>query len=94
MCSRRPKATSALKRLTTSETGLKTVTRLFVAGKIGKERLIREGFDVVEGFEYPISEPTYYRAREISDYIHDLYETEQLDLTLLLSIHKWSQPSP
>ena len=60
--------------------GLKTVTRLFVAGKIGKERLIREGFDVVEGFEYPISEPTYYRAREISDYIHDLYETEQLDL--------------
>ena len=60
--------------------GLKTVTKLFVAGQIGKDRLIHEGFDVVEDFKYPISEPTYYRAREISDFIHDLYETEQLDL--------------
>lgn len=60
--------------------GLITTTKLFMAGKIGKERLKREGFDVVEDFEYPISEPTYYRAREISDYIHDLYENEQLDL--------------
>ncbi len=60
--------------------GLKTTTKLFVAGKIGKERLAREGFDVVADFQYPISEPTFYRAREISDYIQDLYETEQLDL--------------
>jgi F-type H+-transporting ATPase subunit gamma len=60
--------------------GMKTSTKLFVAGKIGKERLVREGFEVVEGFEYPISEPTYYRAREISDYIHDLYDAEELDL--------------
>lgn len=60
--------------------GLKTTTKLYVAGKIGKEQLVREGFDVVMDFQYPISEPTYYRAREISDFIHDLYDTEQLDL--------------
>ncbi len=58
----------------------KTTIKLFVAGKIGKERLIKQGFDVVEDFEYPISEPTYYRAREISDFIHDLYDSNQLDL--------------
>ncbi|MGI6334744.1 MAG: ATP synthase F1 subunit gamma [Saccharofermentanales bacterium] len=59
---------------------LKTSARLFVAGKIGKEQLIREGFDVVADFQYPISEPTYYRAREISDFIHDLYDNGELDL--------------
>jgi F-type H+-transporting ATPase subunit gamma len=60
--------------------GLKTTARLYVAGKIGKERLIRNGFDVVEDFQYPISEPTYRRARDIADFISDLYASEALDL--------------
>ena len=64
--------------------GLITTANLYVAGSIGKERLIREGFDVVEDFQYPISEPTYYRARDISDYIHDLYESETLDLVYFI----------
>ena len=64
--------------------GLVTTAKLFVAGSIGKERLAREGFDVVKDFQYPISEPTYYRAREISDYIHDLYESETLDLVYFI----------
>ena len=64
--------------------GLNTTAKLYVAGSIGKERLIREGFDVVEDFQYPINEPTYYRARDISDFIHDLYETETLDLVYFI----------
>ena len=60
--------------------GLQTTAKLYVAGSIGKDRLIRDGFDVDEDFEYPISEPTYYLARVISDYIFDLYVTHELDL--------------
>jgi len=60
--------------------GLKTTAQLYVAGSIGKERLIHDGFTVVDDFKYPISEPTYQRARDISDFISDLYESEVLDL--------------
>lgn len=64
--------------------GLMTTAKLYVLGSIGKERLIRDGFDVIEDFRYPISEPTYYRARDISDYIYDLYETGTLDLVYMI----------
>lgn len=66
------------------EKGLKTDVSLYVAGSIGKDRLIRDGFHVVEEFKYPISEPTYYRARDISDYIYDLYATHELDLVYFI----------
>jgi F-type H+-transporting ATPase subunit gamma len=64
--------------------GLNTTARLYVAGKIGKERLVRDGFEVVEDFNYPISEPTYYRARDISDYIYHLYSVGELDLVYFI----------
>ncbi len=66
------------------EKGLKTDVSLYVAGSIGKDRLIKDGFHVVEEFKYPISEPTYYRARDISAYIFDLYVTHQLDLVYFI----------
>ncbi len=58
--------------------GLSAEARLFVAGTIGKEQLRTHGFDVDEHFTYPIDSPTYYRAREISDIIHDLFERREL----------------
>jgi F-type H+-transporting ATPase subunit gamma len=61
-----------------------TTARLYVCGSIGKDRLINAGFDVDETFRYPISEPTYYRARDISDYIYDLYESGTLDLVYFI----------
>jgi F-type H+-transporting ATPase subunit gamma len=64
--------------------GLNTTAQLYVAGKIGKERLVRDGFDVVEDFRYPINEPTYYRARDISDYIYHLYVSGELDLVYFI----------
>ncbi len=63
---------------------LQTDVRLYVAGRIGKDQLIREGFHVVEDFQYAISEPTYYRARDISDYIYDLYVEHELDLVYFI----------
>jgi hypothetical protein len=56
-----------------------TSAKLYVCGSIGKDRLIREGFDVDETFRYTNSEPTYYRARDISGLLYDLYENETLD---------------
>ncbi len=64
--------------------GLNTTVQLYVAGRIGKERLMRDGFDVVEDFQYPINAPTYSRARDIADYIHDLYVNEELDLVYFI----------
>jgi len=39
----------------------------------------KAGFELVEDFQYPIDSPTFYRARDISDYIHDLYDDHSLD---------------
>jgi F-type H+-transporting ATPase subunit gamma len=37
------------------EKGLSTDTRLYVCGTIGKDRLIRSGFEVDRDFNYPIA---------------------------------------
>lgn len=63
---------------------LNTSVELYVAGRIGRERLVRAGFNVVSDFKYPINEPTYYRARDISEYIQDLYENGTLDLVYFI----------
>jgi F-type H+-transporting ATPase subunit gamma len=72
------------KQIDNVKKGLMTQVQLYVCGSIGKDRLIREGFDVVESFQYPISEPTFYRARDISDFIYDLYESGSLDLVYFI----------
>ncbi|MDD3931730.1 MAG: ATP synthase F1 subunit gamma [Eubacteriales bacterium] len=72
------------KQIDNIQKGLMTEVKLYVCGSIGKDRLIREGFDVEESFQYPISEPTYYRARDISDYVYDLYESGNLDLVYFI----------
>jgi F-type H+-transporting ATPase subunit gamma len=64
--------------------GMATTATLYVAGTIGKERLIRDGFEVVKDFRYPINQPTYQLARDISDFISDLYESETLDLVYFI----------
>ncbi len=73
-----------LKTVDNIQKGLNTSVKLYVAGKIGKERLERNGFAVVEDFEYPINAPTYFRARDISDYILDLYARGELDLVYFI----------
>lgn len=67
--------------------GLKTDVKLYVAGSIGRERLIKAGFDVDENFQYPISEPTYYRARDISDFIYGMYAKNEVDLVYFIYTH-------
>jgi len=59
--------------------GISAIPKLFIAGKTGKDQFKKAGFDIVEDFEYPIDSPTFYRARDISDYFHDLYDDHKLD---------------
>jgi F-type H+-transporting ATPase subunit gamma len=73
-----------MKTLDNLQKGLNTTAKLYVAGKIGKERLIRNGFEVDEDFHYPINSPTFYRARNIADYIYDLYASGELDLVYFI----------
>ncbi len=64
--------------------GLSAKALLYVAGSIGKEILVHQGFEVVQQFEYPIDNPTYFRARDISDYMHDLYDRKELDEVVVI----------
>lgn len=59
--------------------GIHVKPKLFIAGKTGRENLVKAGFDVVQNFSYPIDSPTFYRARDISEYIHDMYDDMKLD---------------
>ncbi len=59
--------------------GIQVRPRLFIAGRTGRDHLERAGFEVVKNFSYPIDTPTFYRARDISEYIHDLYDDYKLD---------------
>jgi F-type H+-transporting ATPase subunit gamma len=62
-----------------AKNGIHAQPKLFIAGKIGKDYFRKAGLDIVEDFKYPIDSPTFYRARDISDYIHDLYNDFEID---------------
>ncbi|MHB1483966.1 MAG: ATP synthase F1 subunit gamma [Saccharofermentanales bacterium] len=67
--------------------GVKAVPKLFIAGKTGKAQFKKLGFEIVEDFIYPIEAPTFYRAREISEYIHDLYDDYKIDSVYMVYTH-------
>lgn len=52
---------------------------LFVAGHIGRNYFLRKQYNVYEDFGYPVQNPTVYRAREIADFILDLFKRGELD---------------
>lgn len=64
--------------------GLKTESTLYVFGNVGREKLAHDGYPVDKEFSFPISEPTYYEARNVSDTIRKKYIDEELDLVYLI----------
>ena len=44
---------------------------IFCAGKQGRDRLIDEGYKVVEDFSYSIEEPTYYKSMDLAEWVVD-----------------------
>lgn len=70
-----------------AKSGINAVPKLFIAGKIGKDQFEKAGFEIEKEFEYPIDSPTFYRARDISDYFHDLYDEVKLDAVYAIYTH-------
>jgi len=64
--------------------GLRTDYTLYVFGNIGKDKLIRDGYNVDPDFSFPITEPTYYEAREAANIIRRKYITGEFDLVYLI----------
>ena len=64
--------------------GLKTESTLYVFGSVGRDKLARDGYPVDKEFSFPIAEPTYYEARNVSDIIRKKYIDEELDLVYLV----------
>lgn len=52
---------------------------LFVAGHIGRNYFFRKHSNVYADFDYPVQNPTVYRAREIADIVLDLFKRDELD---------------
>jgi F-type H+-transporting ATPase subunit gamma len=64
--------------------GLQTEYTLYVFGSVGRDKLINEGYRVDPDFSFPITEPTYYEAREVANIIRRKYIAKEFDLVYLI----------
>lgn len=64
--------------------GLNTEYTLYVFGNVGREKLIRDGYVVDPEFSFPISNPTYYEARNVANIVRRKYLTKEFDLVYLI----------
>lgn len=72
------------KILENAKKNLKTEYKLYVFGHIGGEKLKRDGYAVDPDFSFPISEPTYYEARNVANIIRAKYLSGEFDLVYLI----------
>lgn len=52
---------------------------LLVAGHMGRNFFIRKNMHVFKEFDYPVQNPTLYRARDISDTVLELFSKGEVD---------------
>lgn len=52
---------------------------LFIAGQLGRNYFLRKNYTVYPEFDYPVQNPSVYRAREIAEVVFGLYREEKLD---------------
>ena len=60
---------------------------LFVAGHMGRNYFYRRNFKLYHDFDYPVQNPTVYRAREIADIILNQFKNGELDEVYLIFTH-------
>lgn len=53
--------------------------QLFIAGVIGRNYFTKKHYNVDAGFDYPVQNPTVYRARDIAEIILGKYVYHELD---------------
>lgn len=72
------------KILENTRKNIHTSYELNVFGKLAREKLVRSGFNVNREFAFPISEPTFYDARNVSSIIRQKFLNKDYDLVYLL----------
>ena len=63
---------------------IKTEYKLYVFGQMGSGKLKKDGFAVDPDFSYPITDPSYYEARNVANIIRAKYLTGEFDLVYLI----------
>ncbi len=72
------------KILENTRKNIHTQYELNVFGKLAREKLIRAGYNVNKEFAFPITEPTFYDARNVSSIIRQKFLNNEYDLIYLL----------
>lgn len=57
---------------------------LFVAGHMGRNYFVRNRYNVHTEFDYPVQNPTVYRAREIAEVILEMFSKGEVDEVYLV----------
>ena len=70
--------------LENTQKGVSTSYELNVFGRLAREKLIKNGYNVNSSFSFPISEPTYFDARQVSAIMRHRFLTDDFDLVYLL----------
>ena len=72
------------KILENAKKNIRTEYKLYVFGQMGSDKLARDGYLVDPEFSFPISEPTYYQARNVANIIRAKYLGGEFDLVYLI----------
>ena len=67
-----------------------TTYELNVFGRLAREKLIKNGYNVNSKFSFPITEPTYFDARQVSAIMRHRFLNGDFDLVYLLYTHMQS----
>ena len=72
------------KILENTRKGISTEYKLYVFGKLAREKLTRNGYNVDQDFSFPIAEPNFYQARKVGSTIRQKFLSGEFDLVYLI----------
>ncbi|MBQ6017587.1 MAG: ATP synthase F1 subunit gamma [Clostridiales bacterium] len=75
------------KILENTKKNVSTTYELNVFGRLAREKLIKNGYNVNSDFSFPITEPTYFDARQVSAIMRHRFLNGDFDLVYLLYTH-------
>ncbi len=67
-----------------AQKNIRTEYKLYVFGQMGSGKLKKDGYAVDPEFSFPITEPTYYEARNVANIIRAKYLRGEFDLVYLI----------
>ncbi|MBR1796961.1 MAG: ATP synthase F1 subunit gamma [Clostridiales bacterium] len=76
-----------MKILENTSKGLSTDYKLYVFGRIARDRLLHMGYNVDPEFSYPLTEPTFFLAQNVVSIIKQKFLIENYDLVYVVYTH-------